>query len=69
MSKLSARKVSIFTKTATDRLAVTSASLHQWATSPTNLSIVTAMAKSALEKNPKADPIRFATYLMAVAMG
>lgn len=49
--------------------AIQSPSMREWASSARNLPIITEMAKSALSKNPKADPERFACYLTTIALG
>lgn len=64
MSKSKAEK---FTKAAI--AAIQSTSMREWASSAHNLPIITKMAETALSKDPKAEPERFATYLTCIALG
>lgn len=48
---------------------IQSTSIQEWARSERNLPHIIKAAEAALTKNPKAEPQRFATMLIATAMG
>lgn len=48
---------------------VQSQSIRAWATSDANRALWLKIASTALEKNPKTDPLNFATYITITAMG
>lgn len=48
---------------------VQSRSIRDWAVSEHNRPVWLKMAAATLAKNPKSEPIRFATYITITAMG
>lgn len=49
---------------------VESAGIREWATSPTSRPLFVELAGKAIEKKgPTSDPVRFATYIVCLAIG